>query len=277
MIEGSDYFEGAGGIELLERRWLPDTDPNSVLVISHGFGEHSERYAGVAGIAAAAGTAVHAYDHRGHGLSEGRRGHIQSLSDYREDLHKIIGAVSAAYPNRPLFLWGHSMGSLIALDYAIRRPEALRGIITSGVGLEPAGLATRAAVVTARLFSTIWPTFPMPVNLDSSLLSRDIQAVADYDNDERVHAKAPARWAVSMLDAIDWIKAHASELELPLLMQHGGADAINLPSGSENFIADVTIADKTLIIYPDSRHEPHNDFDRDKMVNDLVGWISQRS
>ena len=277
MISESGNFDGADGIKLFERRWLPDADPVAALVISHGFGEHSERYAGFAEAAVSAGVAVHAYDHRGHGLSQGRRGHVRSLSEYREDLHSMIGSVSVAYAGRPLFLWGHSMGSLIALDYAIRRPESLRGVITSGVGLEPAGVATRTVVMTARFFSTIWPTFPLNVPLNSDMLSRDERVIAEYNEDERVHGDATARWAVSMLDAIDWIKTHASDLQLPLLMQHGGADAINLPSGSENFIAAVTIADKTLIIYPGSRHEPHNDFDRDKMANDLVGWISERS
>jgi alpha-beta hydrolase superfamily lysophospholipase len=277
VIHETGSFEGAGGMVLYSQRWLPDAEPNAALIITHGFGEHSDRYAKVVEPIVASGIAVHSYDQRGHGQSPGQRGHIRSMSDYRDDADAFINGVATHSPGTPIFLWGHSMGSLVALDYAIRRPDLLQCLITSGVGLEPAGVATSTIVTVARTFSRIWPTFKMTVPLDADLLTQNSEVVNEYLADKLVHGNASARWAVSLLDAIDWIKDHAHSLQLPLLMIHGGSDQINLPSGSENFVRDVQHPDKQLIIYPDSLHEVHNDVDSEQMIADLMDWIHAHS
>jgi alpha-beta hydrolase superfamily lysophospholipase len=272
----SASFEGAEGISLHWQCWEPASPPAAILVVVHGFGEHSGRYESNCGPIVGNGIAVYAYDQRGHGRSPGQRGHISGMFEYRQDLDAFVALVVDRNPGVPVFVWGHSMGSLVALDYAIRHPESLRAVITSGVGLEPAGVATPAVVMTARMFSRLWPKFPMKIPLDPNFLTRDRAEVENYLADKLVHNRGSARWAVSLLDAIDWIKSNAGNLNLPILMLHGGADPINLPAGSDNFIDAVVVSDKTLVIYPDDLHEVHRELDRETAISDLIEWISAR-
>lgn len=269
-----DEVAGANGVKLFSRQWLPaPSPPGLALVIAHGFSEHSGRYDWHARQLAAGGVAVFGWDHRGHGRSPGQRGHIDSLSDYRGDLAAQIARARTAGGNAPLFLLGHSMGSLIVLDYALRHPQELCGVATSGAGLAPAGIAKPLVVAMARFFSRIWPRFPLKMQVDAEDLSTIPGEIAAYNNDPLVHKFGSARWGCELLDAIDWIKAHAADLQLPLLMLHGSDDRINLPRGSEEFVGAVGRSDTKLRLYPGCRHEIHNDTAREQWLSDMRDWM----
>lgn len=270
-------LSGAGGLSLFRQQWLPAAgQPRALLVIAHGFSEHSGRYLSFATVLASAGIAVFCWDHRGHGRSPGQRGHIDSMADYRGDLAAQLALARAAYAGVPLFLLGHSMGSLVVLDYALRFPAGLQGVITSGAGLEPAGIAKPLVVVTARMFSRVWPRFRLKMQVDARDLTGIAQEIAAYDDDPLVHKFGSARWGCELLDAIDWIKAHAAEFRLPLLMVHGAEDRINLPSGSAEFVAAAGSADATLQLFPGCRHEIHHDSARDELLQSLQDWLLAR-
>lgn len=273
-----DEVAGAGGLRLYSQRWLPSHSPvQNALVIAHGFSEHSGRYDLLARDLAASGTSVFSWDHRGHGRSPGQRGHINAMSDYRNDVAAQVARARAECSEVPIFLLGHSMGSLLVLDYALRYPEQLRGVATSGAGLEPAGIAKPLVVATARLFSRVWPRFPLKMQVDAADLSTIPEEIAAYNNDPLVHKFGSARWGCELLDAIVWIKAHAGELQLPLLMLHGTEDRINLPRGSEEFVAAVARQDATLRLYRGCRHEIHNDVARAVWLGDLQRWLLEHS
>lgn len=277
MRQTEGVFDAGGGVRLYWQRWCPDAPALAVLIITHGFGEHSRRYQKIAARAIHDGIAVYAWDHRGHGKSPGKRGHIDSISDYRNDIDLFIELVVGMESNRPLFLWGHSMGSLVALDRVIRKPQPLRSVLASSAGFEPAGVATRSLVKTARLMSKLWPGCPLTVPVEPAQLMRDADAVAEYEADPLVHNKATARWMVSLLEEIQWLKSHAHEIRLPILMMHGEADTIHLPIGSKRFFANVAHPDKRLKLYPDALHEVHFDLDRDAMIADMLDWILAHS
>lgn len=266
-------LQGARGTRLYRQSWSPGDKPAAVLVLVHGFGEHSGRYRYFVERLCAAGIAVHTFDLRGHGKSEGRRGHIDSMADYRDDLAACLALVEARLPGIPRFVFGHSMGSLVVLDYVLRRPQGLAGVIISGAGMEPAGVASPAVVTLARLLAAVWPVFPLRIPVNTADLSRDPDEVRAYENDPLIHHVGTTRLANELLKTIDWIKTHAQDLQIPILMLHGEADRVNLPSGSRHFIAGVTIADKRLLLYPDAHHELHNDLDRDRELTDLVRWL----
>jgi alpha-beta hydrolase superfamily lysophospholipase len=268
-------FEGSRGARLFWQSWSGGDNPKGVLVLVHGFGEHSGRYRYFVERLSAAGIAVFAFDLRGHGKSEGRRGHISSMTDFRGDLSVFLGIVEAELPGVPRFIFGHSMGSLLVLDYVLRHPHGLAGTIISGAGMEPAGVATPAVVFLARVLAAIWPVFPLRLTVDAAGLTRDRAEIEAYENDPLIHNASTARMARELLDAIGWIKSHASDLQTPILMLHGEADRVNLPSGSRNFISRVTIPDKQLILYPGGFHELHNDLDRERELTDLVCWLRE--
>jgi len=273
-IEGQLQVSGSTG--LYWQSWTPPEKPIAVLILIHGFGEHSGRYPYFVERLCADNIAVFAFDLRGHGKTTGRRGHIQSINEFRDDVGAFVKNVRSELPGVPVFIFGHSMGSLVVLDYVLRHPEGLAGTIISGSGLEPAGVATAPVVFLARVLSVVWPVFPIRLPVDATGLSRIESEIERYNNDPLVHNISSARMANELLNAIDWIKTHPQDLQIPLLMVHGEADRVNLPSGSSNFFSAVSFPDKELVLYPGGFHELHNDLDKEKELGDIIRWLHDR-
>lgn len=284
------------GLELFYQAWRPVDRTRASLVIAHGLGEHGGRYEKLVDALLAHGIAVYAPDHRGHGRSPGQRGHVSRWAEYRRDLGDVLASARRMEPQAPLFLYGHSMGALIALDYALDQPRpgspsrpgspprraslpaepGLRGLILSGVPLEPVGVAEPWLILVAKALSRVLPRTPLRPGLDARALSRDPEVVQAYEADPLVHRRATARWGSEALEAIERSKSRLSSLELPLLVIHGGADSINSPQGSRLIIERASSPDATLRIYEGVRHEPHNDLGWETAVRDVAEWIEAR-
>jgi alpha-beta hydrolase superfamily lysophospholipase len=276
MNHTQDAFEGAGGLKLFSQSWRPEGPVQAVLAIVHGFGEHSGRYTNVVRHFVPRGYAVHGFDLRGHGRSPGQRGHINAWAEYRDDVKAFLGHVAKQEPGRPVFLLGHSLGSIIALDYGLHHAQGLSGLILSGLAVDPVGAATPLLVATARLMSRIWPTLSMGVKLDKGALSRIPEVVSEYTADPLVHGLGTARWGTECLDAIAWCKAHASELRLPLLVVHGDSDRINTAAGARLVFEAARSQDKRLVLVPGGHHEPHNDLGREQTFQALEEYLGKR-
>ncbi len=275
--EGS--FEGSGGVELYRRWWRPTGRTRAVLAIVHGMGEHCGRYRNVTDALVPRGYAVHAFDLRGAGRSPGQRGHIDSWSQYRHDVDSFLRAIGEQEPlsGVPLFLMGHSMGGLIVLDYVLRRPAGLAGTIASAPGLEPLGVAKPWMVALARLLTRIWPSFSIDVELEVAAVSRDPAVVEAYAEDPLCHSKGSVRWGTESLAAIEWIKAHPGDLEIPILMVHGSRDRLVSPSGTTAFFDAITYPDKEIHLYEGGYHEPHNDLGHQQVLADYQRWLEAHS
>lgn len=276
MNHDDGMFEGAGGLRLYCQSWQPEGPPRAVLAIVHGINEHSGRYLTLVNHLVPLDYAVYGFDHRGHGRSPGRRGHITRWEEYRDDVGAFLRLVGDREKRIPLFLFGHSLGALIVMEYVLRRPEGVRGAIVASAPFEPVGVGSPFLVAVARLLSRTWPGFTLPVRIDPSVLSRDPQVVRAFLTDPLVHRMVTARWGTECLAAIGWVKAHAADVRLPLLLLHGGADRVNAAAGSRAFFAQVSHPDKTLRVYDDAYHELHNDLDCDTMVRDIAHWMDDR-
>jgi alpha-beta hydrolase superfamily lysophospholipase len=270
-----ETFQGVGGLALYTQSWHPPGDPRGILAIVHGFGEHSGRYPNVVDCLLPRGYAVYGFDLRGHGRSPGQRGHIEDWGEYRGDVRAFLQMTAKEEPGCPVFLMGHSMGSLIVLDYVIRHPEGLAGTVLCSVPIEPVGVAKAHLVAIARLLSRLWPRFSLAVGLDTSALSRDPAVVRAYEEDPLVHGQGSARWGAESLDIVEWLKAHAAELTIPVLVIHGEADRLDSLDGVRALFQQAGSADKELRVYPGSYHEVHNDLDCGQMVSDLEGWLAR--
>ncbi len=266
-----------GGLQLYVQKWLPDVPTRAVIAIVHGLGEYSGRYMNLVNHLVSRGHALCGFDLRGHGRSPGPRGHIDRWEDYREDLRSFLEWIPTWEPAQPRFVLGHSMGALVVLDFVLRHPRGLAGTIVSGAPIEPVGVASPLLVSMARLLSRFWPRFPLPLDLETAALSRDPDVVRAYEEDPLVHGKASARWGSESLDTLDWTKEHASDVRLPLLMIHGGADRINAVEGSRAFFEAVPYPDKELRVYPDVYHEPHNDLGWEEEARDIERWIESQA
>jgi acylglycerol lipase len=275
MKHDEGVFKGYGAMDLQFQTWKPEGSPRAVLVIVHGFGEHIGRYHNVVEGLVPRGYAVWGFNQRGYGRSAGQRGHIGSWREYREDLANFVRYVSAHEKTPNLFIFGHSLGSLIVQDYVLHYPAGLNGCILSGIVFEPAGAAKPTLVAAAKMLSTIWPAFPLDLRLETAALSRNKDVVQAYESDPLVHHKATPRFGTESLKTIDWVKAHAPEWKVPVYIIHGDSDRINLPHGSHMFYDLVGIPDKEMRLYPGGYHESHNDLEYPRVVADMDTWMSK--
>jgi alpha-beta hydrolase superfamily lysophospholipase len=267
----------ADGLELAGIALRPPAEPKAAVAMVHGFGEHAGRYRALQDALVAAGFAVGAADLRGHGRSPGARGHVDRWDDYRADTAAIVGLARSLAPGRPVFLFGHSMGGLIVLDYALARPDGLSGVIASGPALRQAGPRRPLRELAVRVLSRIAPRTGTGLGLDPAGISGDPTEVAAYLADPLVHGRASMRWGAEILRTMAGTAARAAEFPVPLLLLHGEADPINAPEGSRAFHAACGHADRTLRTYPGSRHEVHHDVGRRRFERDLLRWLAERA
>ena len=271
MRRENGLLEGAGGMSLFWQGWLPDGAPRAVVVIAHGAGEHSGRYDHVAARLTDAGYAVRALDHRGHGRSQGAREVIDSLDDAVADLDAFVLASARAHPGRPVVLYGHSMGGMIAIGYAIAHQDRLAGLILSGPlsQLDVPGVA--APLVAA--IGAVEPRLPL-VKLDAGQVSRDPAVVADYRADPlNHHGMLPARTVAVMLAAVRSFPDTVGQITLPTLIVYGTDDGLVPPAGPRMVGERIGSGDITVIPYDGLYHEVHNEPEQETVLGDIVDWL----
>jgi len=263
------------GLQLYAQGWQPETEPEGVVCLVHGLGEHSGRYAHLAAFLNQAGYALLAFDLRGHGKSEGQRGHAPSYEALMEDVSHLLEEAAKRYPDRPRFLYGHSLGSA-AINYALHRRPPLAGVIVTGPAFQPAFEPPAWKLTLGKIMYNLWPTLSMSNELDRQALSRDPDVVRAYNNDPLVHDRVTARFAMDFLQAGLWALEHAAEFPLPLLLMHGGADRITSAQASREFAAKAGER-CTLKVWDGLYHEIHNEPEKEQVFGYLLEWLESRT
>ena len=267
-------FSGKGGVEIFFQKWIAPRS-KAALVLIHGVGEHSGRYNNLLKALQGRGISVFAIDHRGHGKSHGRRGHIDSFMDYVYDLKLFIEYVKEENKGLPLILYGHSMGGVIAAKYALTYKDDPSIVILSSPGFNPAFTVPGWKKSVAAFFAARIGSLSMPTGLLSEDISRDSEVVKEYDNDPLVHGKVSARWFIEFMKAGEECMANASYLKKPLLVFHGKGDKIADYNAAEEFYTKAGSAEKELFLYDGFYHEVINEpeQDRNKALKDVTAWI----
>lgn len=273
-MESSEWMWNAGdGLALYARGWAPEK-PKAVVCLIHGHGEHVGRYEHVAEALTGQGYALLGFDLRGHGRSGGPRGHTPSLEALLEDIDLFWAQVDQRYPGRPRFLYGHSMGGNLVINYALRRHPDLRGVVATGPWLELAFQPPAVQVALGKLMNRLFPAFTQESGLETKALSHDARVVEAYEKDPLVHSKISARLFVSVYEAGRWAMQHASDFPLPLLLMHGEADRITSAEASRRFAAAVPSGRCTLRIWPGLYHEIHNEPEKEQVLQVLLDWLN---
>lgn len=251
-------------------------NPKALLCIVHGFAEHSGRYAEAAKFFTDNNISVYAIDQFGHGKTEGKRGFSPS---YEETLNAVDALIKSAKRDAPLlsvFLWGHSMGGNVVLNFLLRRKADVAGAIATApwlrLGFEP----PKFKILLAKLMRNIYPAFPEKAALDVSAISRDPEEVKKYVNDPLVHNQATAGTFFETYEAGYWAIENASKLQTPLLLLHGTGDKLISSGGSVDFNKN---APKGLVAfkqYDGFYHELHTEpkADRELVLNDMLKWLN---
>ncbi len=271
-----ETIQGPMGNRLFFQSWLPASPGKARLLVVHGLGEHSGRYQNLVDYLLPRGYAVFGLDHPGHGRSEGTPGHINRIEELLLPLRLVIEKLISSDPALPLFLFGHSMGGLLAARLLLDHPPPIRGAILSSPSFSIPESSSALTVALGKLLSGFAPKLPL-TSLDISQLSRDPKVVKNYQDDPLVfHGKFSARFAVELLSTIQAVRKRAPEFTLPLLLLGGGEDGIALEKDTRSVVAAISSQDKTLRIYPNLRHELISEPERDRVLADITHWLDER-
>ena len=269
-------FEGHDSLSFYVQGWEPDAQPKAVVALVHGLGEHIGRYVHVGKALTDAGYVLVGFDLRGHGKTVSPRGHFPSLSAVLQDIRTFFQFVSQRYPNLPQVLYGHSLGGLLALTYAIQNKAGLKGVMVTGAALRSALQEQKAKIVMAKVLGTLAPAATIPSGLDATTISRDKAVVDKYVNDPLVHDKTSLGLGKSALAAIDLCFTGAKEFAYPLLIMHGKEDKLTYPSGSEDFAKLAgEKKDVTLKLWDGLYHEIHNEPEQAEVFKVMIAWLDK--
>lgn len=275
-MHDTSTFSAADGTSLYAERWAPDGDPRAVLIVIHGLKDYADRYGELAASLNAKGIAVEAFDLRGHGHSGGKPVRVKEFTDYTGDVGTFYDQVAARYPDKPIFIFGHSMGGGIVARFALDGDRKLSGVVLSGAALAHHDVPGALVGVT-KLLAGPFPGLAV-MALDDDKFCHDPAVVASMRSDPLVHdGKGPARTAAEILRNMDVVQARAGELTLPLLVLHGGDDPITEPQGSKDLVAKAGSTDKTLQIYPGLWHDLVHEPDKAVVIGDITAWLDARA
>lgn len=268
----------ADGTPLRFRSWEA-TSPRGALLVVHGLGEHSGRYAALAERFTAAGISVYAPDLRGHGLSGGRRGHVDGFGDYLSEVDRALAEARSLSGGLPTVLFGHSMGGLVALRYAETRPETdLAGLALAAPQLSLADPPPAWLRMAAVVLETILPSLPLSNRLDPEDLSNDPAEVQAYRDDPLVHDRITPRLFREMQRAMDAAVRDLPRIRVPaaLVMIPGADPVVDPPTTREVAVALRAFTSVDVREYPGLFHEPLHDTGRETVSADLLAWVAER-
>lgn len=263
-------------LKLYGKGWEPEGDPRAVVCLVHGVGEHCSRYDHMAKAFNRAGYALIAFDLRGHGRSEGKRGHAPDYTALMADITQLLETAKQRCPNVPVFLYGHSLGGNLAIHYALRHHPEFAGVVASAPLLRLAYKPPAWKTGMLRLMHLLRINCSIPRGLDDAALSRDINVARTYRNDPLTHGRITAQLAIDMLRNGEWNLQHAAEFPCPLLLMHGEADRITSAEASIEFAAQLEHK-CTLKIWKGLYHEIHNEPEKEQVFDYVLAWMDQRS
>jgi alpha-beta hydrolase superfamily lysophospholipase len=255
-------------------------DARASLLVVHGLAEYAGRYLDFAEALSKRGVSCFAYDQIGHGGRPGVRTHVARFDEYVADLGIAARAVRAHSPGAPLFVWGHSMGAIVAALAALERPDACAGVIATSNSLEIFRRGANPLHPVFRALSTIAPRIRIPLGLDARKISSDASVQQAYATDPGIPATASLRLIVEFAKACERVRLLAPRgTKTPWLLAHGELDEIAPALGSQALYDLLGAADKRLVIYPGLRHEVHNEHPaaRAAFLDLLTEWVLVRA
>jgi alpha-beta hydrolase superfamily lysophospholipase len=269
-------------LKLHVAHWRPDSSGSGtgasikgVICLVHGLGDHTGLYTHVGEFFTMSGFAVLAMDLRGHGKSGGKRGHMPSFDIVLEDLDRLADKAESLYPGLPVFIYGHSFGGNLALNYALRysKRPSISGVISTSPWLRLAFEPPASKLFLAKIANRLYPGFTQNNSLVLSDLSHDPSHSEKYASDPLTHSFITARFFYNACSAGSWAIDHAERLSLPLLLMHGSGDHITSSGASAEF-ARRAGRYCTFRLWDGLFHELHNEYQKQEILDYILQWIS---
>jgi acylglycerol lipase len=251
----------------------PGENTRAVIILVHGLGEHIQRYIHWAELFKKEGIGFLGVDLPGHGQSEGRRGNISSYDLTGEMIGILLKSCNQTFPGCPVYIYGHSLGGGIVLEYLLRNNPKIKGAIITSPWLRLSFEPPRSKVVMASIMKNLTPGLVQPSGLNVNHISHDEAVVEKYSNDPLVHGKISVSLFASAMSAAKYSLAHASELKIPTLLIHGSDDMLTSPEGSREFAGKTKMVE--LKIWTGGYHELHNEPFKQEVFKYIMDWIKR--
>jgi len=272
------YVAAADGQQLFYRLVVPEGGVRGAVIVSHGYAEHSGRYLHVLEALAAAGFGALAMDHRGHGRSARTLGLVESFDAVVEDVSVFRRLAAERFPDRPLFLLGHSMGGMVTLLHIIRYAPDLAGAVVIGTAIEVPENIPPLVIKLAKLLGRVVPKLALQPFYDPTKLTSRVDIQEATRTDPLFYrGKIRARTGAVIHGAMLETRARLREVTVPLLVIHGAADPLVNRRTSEDVYAGVSSEDKTLEMYDGALHEVLNETCADRALALITSWLAEHS
>ena len=252
----------------------PGENVKALIFLVHGLGEHTGRYHHWIKAFSARGIGLAALDLPGHGKSDGRRGHIKNYRLVNEIIDTMMTQYRKTFPGIPMFLYGHSLGGGIVLQYILKKKPAVRGAIISSPWLRLSFEPSKSKLLLASVMKHILPSLTQPSGLKVAHLSHDPEVVRKYVEDKLVHDRISVSLFHNAVSAGTYCLAISASLSIPALFIHGSDDMITSPEASRQFTSSSQKAE--LKIWEGGYHELHNETFRDDVFSFIADWIEKR-
>lgn len=263
---------------------VPDQARCGVLIV-HGLADYSARFDAIAGDLAKRDIASFAFDLTGHGAYESlsadpsARTHIERFDQFINETADGWNHVRSAHPQLPLFVWGHSMGAIVATLAVAHGLPDLRGVITSSAPIDSFAGARKLMVPIVTALASLTPRLRLSTAIRAEQLSTVLSVGEAYARDPLVPTTASIRLLAELAHASARVLEVAPTLQNPWLVVHGEADDIAPLSGSQRLLDRLASADKRIEIYRGLRHELQNEREpeRSQLIDLFCQWMHQRS
>lgn len=275
-----EFKSSKDGFRIYYQKWVPSSY-KKVMVFQHGFGEHSGRYGHLIDALNGEGFAFYGLDSRGHGHTEGKRGHVDQFQQLVDDLADLIRIAKEETKQEKIVLLGHSLGGIIVLQYTLQgtNQENLQCLVVSSGGLKiQMDAEKKIKLGIAKMLARIAPAKTLPANLDLKYLSHDLSEVEAYQKDPLVHGMISFQMAVNTVSLGEVIYDKASHISIPIYILHGTGDGIVSCEGSRILYEKIPASvDKTLRMYEGLYHETFNELpaDRSRVLGELRDWLKK--
>jgi len=246
------------------------------LVLIHGIGDHSGRYARLIDALSGKKISVFAPDLRGHGKSQGERGHVSTFLDYIFDLKIFMNMIREAHSDLPVILLGQGLGGAVACRYALTYQNDIKGIVLTSPALSiisGTSILTRAATPVLNIFT---PRMEVACGISPESRTHDQEEISLCAADTLIHNIITPRLLTEIIKNGDYCIDRAADIRMPLLVVHGGGDQVVPVKTSETLVEKSLSDDKQLLIIPDLFHEIMNETPREraKVLSSIAGWIA---
>lgn len=277
MRYSKSSFVSRDDLKLITHTWEPESQAKYVLTVIHGMGEHGARYDSFAEFFVKKAFVVTAVDLRGHGESEGKRGHTTSFTHILEDIDDFIKMQESQFDGLKQILYGYSFGGNFLLNYLLTKETNAYAAIASAPALKSLYAPAPMKAFFARFIRAIYPSFTVSSGVKSSDMFREKKENVTYEKDPLLHNRISMEMALASIEKGVWALDNACRIALPLLIMHGTEDKITRHDASVDFIEQVDSTLGRLKLYDGLFHDLHHDKNKNKILEDVYEWIVEVS